>query len=334
MIAPPIRTAGLALPRVSPRFWQRLWQIVAVFAALMAGLGCLYLVARYLASGFHDPRLVLHFFLGITPLLALVAIWVVMAIERKRLTEEDLLGALTRLGVAQRELALNQRLAAVGEVAATISHELRNPLGTITSSVEVLSRNPGLGPEAEEDVERIRRNIRRCGRIIDILLDFARQGANEIVPVDLGAWLGASLAEQSFGRFVTLEIAQGMQIRCDPSRLQFAIHNLVDNAGHAAEAAGRTPRITLRAYRSTAPATGPSGQARGQTVIEVTDNGAGMPPELRARAFDPLFTTKGAGVGLGLPLVRRVAQMHGGDAWIAQSGAAGTVMRLSVGDQT
>lgn len=333
LIATQIRTTGLALPRVSPRFWQRLWQIAAVFAALMAGLGCLYLVARYLASGFHDPRLVLHFFLGITPLLALVAIWIVMAIERKRLTEEDLLGALTRLGIAQRELALNQRLAAVGEVAATISHELRNPLGTITSSVEVLSRNPGLGPEAEEDVERIRRNIRRCGRIIDILLDFARQGANEIVPVDLGEWLGASLAEQSFGRFVTLEIAQGMQIRCDPSRLQFAIHNLVDNAGHAAEAAGRTPRITLRAYRSTAPATGPSGQARGQTVIEVTDNGAGMPPELCARAFDPLFTTKGAGVGLGLPLVRRVAQMHGGDAWIAQSGATGTVMRLSVGDQ-
>lgn len=241
-----------------------------------------------------------------------------MANERKRLTESDLMGALTRLGMAQRELALTQRLAAVGEVAATIRHELRNPLGTITSSVEVLSRNPGLGPEAEEDVARIKRNIRRCGRIIDILLDFARHGENEIVPVDLRARLQASIADHSAAPAVRLDVPDGMRLFCDPSRAQFANHNLIDNAAHVAESARRRPDISLTAFR----------RAR-MVVIEVADNGAGMPPDLRARAFDPLFTTKGAGGGLGLPLVRRVAQMHGGDAWIERSGPDGTAMRLS-----
>ncbi|MBD9527609.1 ATP-binding protein [Paracoccus sp. PAR01] len=319
----PVTPDGLRLHRVSPRIWQRIWQIAAVFAALLAGLAGFYLVARHLSSLLEDRQLVTHFFLGSVPMLALLAIWVVMANERKRLTEDDLLGALTRLGQAQRELALNQRLAAVGEVAATISHELRNPLGTITSSVEVLSRHPGLGPEVTEDVDRIRRNIRRCRRIIDILLDFARQGATEIVPIDLPAWLNAVVADHSGQRFVRMQIPAGMRLKCDPSRLQFAVHNLIDNALHAAEAAGRSPCITLSARR------------RGSvTEIEVADNGPGIRTDLQARIFDPLFSTRDTGVGLGLPLVRRVAQLHGGEAWIARSSPDGTAMCLSIRDRS
>ena len=255
-------------------------------------------------------------------LLALLAFWAVMANERRRLTEEDLIDALRRLGSTQRELAIRQRLAAVGEVAATISHELRNPLGTITSSVEVLSRSPGLGPDAEEDVQRIRRNIARCSRIIDILLDFARQGAHETVPVDLRDWLSALVAEHPAAPHVTLEVPEGMRLRCDPARLQFAIRNLIENGWQAAESVpGRVPRVILRAFRD-----------GGRSIVEIEDNGPGLAPEIRARAFDPLVTTKDSGVGLGLSLVRRVAELHGGDAWIARTGAEGTVMRLSIAE--
>lgn len=310
------------LTRVAPRLWHRVWQIATVFLAVMAALGGGWLVIRHLSGRLDDPALIWPFFLVVGPLAALLASWAVMANERRRLTEEDLLGALRRLGSTQRELAVRQRLAAVGEVAATISHELRNPLGTISSSVEVLSRNPGLGPEAEEDVLRIRRSIGRCSRIIDILLDFARQGAHETVPVDLRAWLAALLAEHPAGAFVTLEVPEGMQLRCDPSRLQFAIRNLIENAWHAAEAAaarGRRPAVILRAFRE-----------GGFSVIEVADNGTGLPPEIRARVFDPLVTTKASGVGLGLTLVRRVAQMHDGDAWVERTSPEGTAMRLSL----
>ncbi|TRW95216.1 GHKL domain-containing protein [Paracoccus sp. M683] len=313
---------ALRLRRVPPHLGQRAWQVGLMFLILLGALAVLYLVARNLSDGLHDPQLVWQFFLGSAPLMALLAFWAVMANERRRLTEDDLIDAVRRLGGAQRELAIRQRLAAVGEVAATISHELRNPLGTITSSVEVLSRNPGLGPEADEDVQRIRRNIMRCSRIIDILLDFARQGTHETVPVDLHDWLTALLAEHQAAAHVALEVPQGMRLRCDPARLQFAIRNLLENGWHAAETvSNRQPRVTLRAFRDGA-----------FSIIEIEDNGPGLAPEIRARAFDPLVTTKATGVGLGLSLVRRVAQMHGGDVWIERSDAEGTVMRLSIAE--
>lgn len=318
--APAPAAGPVQLTRVPPRLWHRVWQIATVFGVLMALLGGAWLGLRDMAGRLGDPGLGTAVFLGAAPLVALLASWAVMANERRRLTEEDLLGALRQLGSAQRELAVRQRLAAVGEVAATISHELRNPLGTISSSVEVLSRNPGLGADAEEDVLRIRRSIGRCSRIIDILLDFARQGAHETVPVDLRAWLAALIAEHPSGGLVRLQVPPGMRLRCDPSRLQFAIRNLIENAAHAAEAApGRRPDVELRAFHDA-----------GFTIIEVADNGTGLPPEMRARVFDPLVTTKASGVGLGLTLVRRVAQMHGGDAWVARTGPLGTAMRLSI----
>lgn len=321
--APAPRAGPVQLTRVPPRLWHRVWQIATVFGVLMAALGGAWLGLRDMSGRLNDPALVTAFFLGAAPLVALVASWAVMANERRRLTEEDLMGVLRQLGSAQRELAVRQRLAAVGEVAATISHELRNPLGTISSSVEVLSRNPGLGADAEEDVLRIRRSIGRCSRIIDILLDFARQGAHETVPVDLRDWLAALIGEHPSGGLVRLQVPDGMRLRCDPSRLQFAIRNLIENAAHAAEAApGRSPDVVLRAFHEA-----------GFTIIEVADNGTGLPPEMRARVFDPLVTTKASGVGLGLTLVRRVAQMHGGDAWVARTGPRGTAMRLSIAQQ-
>lgn len=312
------------LLRVSPRLWPRIWQIAAMFLLLMAMTGCLYLASRHMSVWLRGPDQTLSFFLGAAPLMALLAFWSVLANERRRLTEENLMDALRSLGSTQRELAVRQRLAAVGEVAAMISHELRNPLGTITSSVEVLSRHPGLGAGADEDVARIRRNIVRCSRIIDILLDFARQGAHETVPVDLRSWLATLIAEHPGRSMITLDVQPGMMLRCDPSRLQFAIRNLIENALQAAEAAAgptRSPMVALRAFRDT-----------GRTIIEIEDNGSGLPPEIRARAFDPLVTTKATGVGLGLALVQRVAQMHGGNAWIERTGLSGTAMRISIAE--
>ncbi|MFV0359395.1 ATP-binding protein [Tropicimonas sp.] len=315
---------AVRLHRVSPRLGRRVWQIVAVFLGTMLAIGAISLGARQIVVHPDNRALAMTLLLGSAPLVALFASWAVMANERRRLTEEDLLDALRRLGTTQRELAVRQRLAAVGEVAATVSHELRNPLGTISSSVEVLSRAPGLGPEVEEDVARIRRSIGRCSRIIDILLDFTRQGAHETVPVDLRDWLASLIDEHPAREAITLAVTPDMRLRCDPARLQFAIRNLVENGWQAAESATRNgipPHLSLRAFRET-----------GRCIIEVEDNGPGLSPEIRARAFDPLVTTKATGVGLGLTLVRRVAQMHGGDAWVERTGAGGTIMRLSLAE--
>jgi signal transduction histidine kinase len=314
---------GRLMPlNVPPRTGRRIWQVLAVFAALMAGLALAYAGLRLLLASGRETSLLPQLLFAALPLVLLLALWLVMTHERRRLTEEDLIGALVRLNSAQRELALNQRLAAIGEVAATISHELRNPLGTVAGSIEVLARSPGLGPEVAEDVDRARRNIRRCGRIIDMLLDFARQEPHERVVIEVEAWLAAVLADHSARGVARLTVDPGLRLHCDPARLQFAICNLLDNAMQAVEAAdapGFVPQIALRARRKGA-----------SVAIEVEDNGPGLDPNLLARAFDPLVTGRPRGVGLGLPLVRRVAHIHGGEVSIERSGPGGTLMRIAL----
>lgn len=319
------QAGSVKLHRVSPRLGKRFWQIAMVFLLLLFLTG-LFLFAGGWAGNLEDLTTITALFLGAAPLMALIASWAVMANERRQLTEENLLGALRRLGQTQQELAVRQRLAAVGEVAATISHELRNPLGTISSSVEVLSRNPALSGDAEEDVQRIRRSISRCSRIIDILLDFGRDGTHETVSIELRPWLMALLDEHSLGAEVTLNVPADTHLRCDPARLQFAIRNLIENAWQAAKSVqtpDHQPRVVLSVLEDD-----------DFGIIEIEDNGPGLSPEIRARAFDPLVTTKASGFGLGLTLVRRVAQMHGGDAWIEHTSPHGTTMRLSIAQTT
>lgn len=317
---------GRILPlNVPPRIGRRIWQVLAVFLTLMSGLALGYAGLRLLLASGRETSLLPQLLFAALPLVLLLALWLVMTYERRRLTEEDLVGALIRLNSAQHELALNQRLAAIGEVAATISHELRNPLGTVAGSIEVLARSPGIGPEAAEDVERARRNIGRCGRIIDMLLDFARQEPHERQIIEVDGWLQSVLADHSARTVAQVEVEPGLKLICDPARLQFAVCNLLDNAMQAVEAkaaADFAPRIALRAHR-----------AGGRVLIEVEDNGPGLATDLIARAFDPLVTGRPQGVGLGLPLVRRVAQIHGGEASIVRTGADGTLMRLSLPEQ-
>ena len=313
------RLPALSVP---PRIGRHVWRMLAVFLALMAVLALIYAVMRPLVAEGREATVLPQLFFGALPMVLMLSFWLVMTHERRRLTELDLIGALLRLNSAQRELAINQRLAAIGEVAATISHELRNPLGSIAGSIEVLARSPGIAPEMTEDVERARRNIRRCGRIIDMLLDFARQEPHERVVIEVGDWLRSVLDDHPARSMTHLQVPPALRLRCDPARLQFAICNLLDNAMQAAEAAegsNRQPHIALRAYRD------------GDSVlIDVEDNGPGLAPEIIAQAFDPLVSGRAGGVGLGLPLVRRVAMIHGGEARIERTGPGGTLMRLTL----
>lgn len=321
-----VRQPSRNLPlNVPPHAGERIWQVLVVFLMLMSGLSLAYAgMGRLLAEG-RDASLLPQLLFAALPVVLMLALWLVVTIERRRLTEEDLIGALVRLNSAQHELALNQRLAAIGEVAATISHELRNPLGAVAGSIEVLARSPGIGPEVAEDVSRARRNIGRCSRIIDMLLNFARQEPHERQIIEVDGWLRSVLADHSARMIARLDVEPGLKFFCDPARLQFAICNLLDNAMQAVEAnpdPDFKPQIALRVRRKD-----------GQVLIEVEDNGPGLPAELIARAFDPLVTGRPLGVGLGLPLVRRVARIHGGEASIVKTEPGGTLMRLSLPEQ-
>jgi signal transduction histidine kinase len=196
--------------------------------------------------------------------------------------------------------ARNERLATFGQLIGSIGHELRNPLGVIESSLYIL--------KGRVDDERGRKHITRIGeqiaianQIISDLLDMIRDRPLERTQVALGPLLEGIIAAVACPPGVTVSLV-GLDalppITADASKLRQALLNLVDNAVHAVGDAG--------AVRVSAEVDG------AEVAIAVEDTGPGVDPGIRARLFEPLMTTKAKGIGLGLPLVRRIVERHGG----------------------
>jgi signal transduction histidine kinase/ligand-binding sensor domain-containing protein len=214
----------------------------------------------------------------------------------------------TDLERAQEELLKEERLATLGKITATVSHELRNPLSTIRGSLFVLSESlPPAAGRARRAFERIERNVRRCDAIVGEMLEFTRNRPAERVVVEIDPWLDAASGELSLPAGVELrrDFAANARARISAERLFSCLVNLVSNAAdaitgaEAAPARGRSIEIGSRLVE-------------GRIEIRVRDDGPGIPSELRPRLFEPLFSTKPFGVGLGLALVRRVMEQHEG----------------------
>jgi signal transduction histidine kinase len=237
-----------------------------------------------------------------------------IAIENARLYEE--LERQTR----ERERA--QRLASLGKMAAGIAHEIRNPLAIINTAVFYLeATEDGADPERREQLRIIKEEIGRANRIIGDLLGFARGGTLELEEVELDALL-AEIAESARSlpdleqvRFET-ELEPGLgRAELDAERIRQVVFNLVRNA---AQAVGPGGRVRLGARRSE-----PFG-----VVIQVADNGPGIPEEHLGRVFDPFFTTREKGTGLGLAICHTIVTQHGGRIEVrnqVQGGAVFTV---------
>jgi signal transduction histidine kinase len=240
-------------------------------------------------------------------------------ITARRRTEEELAGHRERLeelveertkelGEAQRELVRNERLAAIGQLTGTVSHELRNPLGTIRSSFAIVGNHlqSSHGPVARA-LERIERNIDRCVTIIDELLAYTRVRDVHLEPVAIDDWLTELVIDEDIpdAISVVLDCQSGETVPMDRERLRRAILNLLQNAWQACtEGEHDCPQATVAITTRIVD---------GALVLRVADNGPGIPEDIRERIFDPLFSTKSFGVGLGLPLVRQIVEQHGGE---------------------
>lgn len=236
---------------------------------------------------------------------------------------EELVAQRTReLQSAQSELVQKERLAVLGQLTATVSHEIRNPLGTVSNALYLMRET--LGSDCLRQVERplilAERSIQRCDGIISELFDFTRQRELQRMPVLLDTWVAGILDEMIFPADVRCHrnFASGVTVWVDGERLRRALVNVVENALQAMEEnAGGERRLEIQTRR-----------LAGRCEIVVTDTGVGIPEEIGARIFEPLFSTKSFGVGLGVPIIRNIMTDHGGGVDYQSKVGEGTTVRL------
>ncbi len=206
---------------------------------------------------------------------------------------------------AQVELVRRERLTALGELAAIVAHEVRNPLAVIFNAVHAL-RKRETSRDAEELVTMLYEEADRLNQIVGDFLNFARPPELSLRPADLGQVIEEVVAAAS-GNVgpvrIECEISPDLpQVYMDARLVRQAMVNLVANALQAMTRGGT---IRVRARRATH-------DGRAVAQVEVSDEGIGMNDEVRARIFEPFFTTKAAGTGLGLAVVKRIIEDHHG----------------------
>ena len=229
---------------------------------------------------------------------------------------------LTELRRLEQQTRLQERLVTVGQLAAGIAHEIRNPLASISGSIELLKQAPQASEDDRTLMTIVNREIARLNVLIGDLLDYANPRAPRMVDFDLGVLVEETLqvarGDQAFGDVeVTSDVAKPLPIFADPAKLRQVLWNLVRNAADAASAGGKHVRVTAT--------TGPDG-----ATITVSDDGPGIPAAQLARIFDPFFTTKNKGTGLGLAMTHAVIAEHNGRIDVESELGKGTKMVVTV----
>ncbi len=221
-----------------------------------------------------------------------------------------------------------ERLEAVAELSASLAHEIKNPLASIRSAVEQLGRSPRATDDERSLSSLIVRESDRLSRLLSEFLDFARVRVTRIGPVDLAAVardaasLVAAHPDRPEGVQVQCEVGSGsVVVEGDEDLLHRAVFNLALNAVQASTRAG-TVRVELAPLTSDDAPAGVSFD-EGGVALRVSDEGEGIPAEVRDRLFDPFFTTKPGGSGLGLSVVHRAIESHRGFVFV-DSDARGT----------
>ncbi|HET9155208.1 MAG TPA: protoglobin domain-containing protein [Myxococcaceae bacterium] len=200
----------------------------------------------------------------------------------------------------EAQKARTERLSTFGQVAASIGHELRNPLGVAESSVFLLEKRVGTDPSAQKHLRRIGEQIAVASGIVSALLDLVRDRPMDAQALSLGEVVQSALARVPHPEGLKVEVRplDGLQVMGDAAQLRQVFVNLVQNA---VEACGETGEVRIEGRVE-----------NGMVEVSVDDTGHGVDASVRSRLFEPLITTKTKGIGLGLALVRRIAERHGG----------------------
>ena len=240
--------------------------------------------------------------------------------DQVRERTRELNDALRQLHETQDALVRRERLAMLGQLSSGVGHELRNPLGVMTNSVyylkAVLRDAP---PKVTEYLDIIQQQISLSEKIVSDLLDFARQKPPQRKATPLRQLIDIQVERlgRRDGVRVDIEVPDELpDVLVDPIQAGQIVFNLLTNAVQALDGSGR---VEVHAR-----------EQDGRVEIVVSDNGPGVPSENAERIFEPLFTTKARGIGLGLAVSRTLARANGGDLTLYQSGGVGATFILAL----
>jgi PAS domain S-box-containing protein len=229
---------------------------------------------------------------------------------------------LTTVVELEEQLRLKDALARVGELTAGIAHEFRNGLATIHGYSRLL--DPAALPQAYRPyVEGIRQETDALGQIVTNFLDFAKPERTSFLPVDLGriARRAADDLQRELPAGTTVEVTgEFEEMQGDEILLRQLFGNLIRNAAEACAATGVQPYVAIR---------GVVDRARRNYVVTVADNGPGIPESDRKRVFQPFFTTRSRGTGLGLSVVQKITVTHNGRVVVGTSESGGASIELT-----
>jgi len=308
-------TGMLRSPAATEPAWKLRWVVLVAFLATGAILLGWDRIEHARALDASDAGLHrIHAVRGISTGV-LVSVGISWALLRNRRSYEKRMLAL------YRELVHRERMAAIGELAGGVAHEIRNPLAGISGALAMLARETPLGDDTHEVMDEIQRQIRRMNQLVEDLLSFSRPTQLHPEWIHVHPILRQAvdtiqnhLADAAVDVILDLD-DRVPEIYADARDLEQAFENLVLNAFQAATDGGKIEVKTKLTEHS--------------VHVSVRDTGVGIEPDVMPRIFEPFFTTKARGTGLGLPLVRRAVENNGGEIAARSSPTSGTVFELS-----
>ncbi len=260
-------------------------------------------------------------------------------ITQRKLAEEQVLQQAA-------ELQRAAQLSFVGELAAGLAHEIKNPLAGIQGAVDILIRRRDKNDPEREALEGMRHEVERIDNTVRALLDRARPRLVSVRSTSLTDIVGraVNLAHAQLthaaadGPRVSIEFeppADPITVHIDPAQIEDAVLNLIINAIEAVDGDGQVKIRVARSQNDRSEARSPRGQpawgggeSEDEAIVEVSDDGRGISEEDLTRIFNPFFTTRPGGTGLGLPAVRRIARAHGGNIEVKSSLDKGSTFTL------
>ncbi len=315
-------------------FLRRLYFIPIILAAFRYGLSG-GLITSVLAGLLYAPHLLMYVgkaeiqiinqWMEIVLFITLGAITGVLSdIQMKQ--QFELERQLKQVQQLEREIRIADRLAAVGQLASGVAHEIRNPLGIIKAAAQLARPETADNPDALESIEVIIKEVDRANQVVSQLLDFAKPHSPQLLTVNLVEIIddaihitGQYASQHGVGLYSEIQ-SREIFIDADAEQLKQALVNLILNAIQATPIEGK---VFIKAYLQVGNKEPVDG-----VLIEITDTGIGIPADQISRVFDPFYTSKEKGTGLGLSIVYSIIQDHAGHINIESQADQGTSVRV------